>query len=234
MENVVLTEERLREAVLKAHDIWLSTIEADEEKYVLSPAFERKIKHLIQRMKLRRIAGKVARTAAGILLTILVGAAAWLTFDVEARAAVKAWFMEFYEHNIVYRFCENAESDELPLYELGYIPDGFELEREVITEKFRALHYKNDKKGEVFVFEYTKYYDDFIVNIWEGEDELPLESVEINGEGANYCAKKSKKDTNSLVWVDEVRKIIFTINSNLEKYEIIEIAEKVKWIKENY
>ena len=225
MENVVLTEERLREAVLKAHDIWLSTIEADEEKYVLSPAFERKIKHLIQRMKLRRIAGKVARTAAGILLTILVGAAAWLTFDVEARAAVKAWFMEFYEHNIVYRFCENAESDELPLYELGYIPDEFVLEREVITEKFRALHYKNQKTGKTFVFEYRVGDKNTYLNLCRLNDEMALEKVMINDVESNYFLGCDQRKDNALIWMKEEVNIVFILNSNLEKLELIKIAE---------
>ncbi|MBE6885227.1 MAG: DUF4367 domain-containing protein [Ruminococcaceae bacterium] len=228
MENVVLTEERLREAVLKAHDIWLSTIEADEEKYVLSPAFERKIKHLIQRMKLRRIAGKVARTAAGILLTILVGAAAWLTFDVEARAAVKAWFMEFYEHNIVYRFCENAESDEFPLYELGYIPDGFELEREVVTESFRKMKYKNSKTGEGVVFEY-RYYTGFLnVNLWEPSGGMKSEKVYINDTISDYYSGNEKMDNNILVLVSN--KMVFIITSNMEKTEIIKIAEQISEI----
>jgi len=228
MENVVLTEERLREAVLKAHDIWLSTIEADEEKYVLSPAFERKIKHLIQRMELRRIAGKVARTAAGILLTILVGAAAWLTFDVEARAAVKAWFMEFYEHNIVYRFCENAESDEFPLYELGYIPDGFELEREVVTESFRKMKYKNSKTGEGVVFEY-RYYTGFLnVNLWEPSGGMKSEKVYINDTISDYYSGNEKMDNNILVLVSN--KMVFIITSNMEKTEIIKIAEQISEI----
>lgn len=231
MENVVLTEERLREAVLKAHDIWLSTIEADEEKYVLSPAFERKIKHLIQRMKLRRIAGKVARTAAGILLTILVGAAAWLTFDVEARAAVKAWFMEFYEHNIVYRFCENAELDELPLYELGYIPDGFELERKIVTEEFRKMRYKNHETGKIFVFEYRFGDESTYLNLWDLSENIQLEKVKITELNADYFSDDEGIGIKNIVWQDEKEKIVFMIYSNIEKNELINIATGVRKLK---
>jgi len=136
--------------------------------------------------------------------------------------------MEFYEHNIVYRFCENAESDEFPLYELGYIPDGFELEREVVTESFRKMKYKNSKTGEGVVFEY-RYYTGFLnVNLWEPSGGMKSEKVYINDTISDYYSGNEKMDNNILVLVSN--KMVFIITSNMEKTEIIKIAEQISEI----
>ena len=54
------------------------------------------------------------------------------------------------------------------------------------------------------------------------------EIVCINGHDAEYFVASAESASNSLVWIDEKKRIIFALNGNIDQTVIVTIAGKIR------
>ena len=99
---------------------------------------------------------------------------------------------------------------------LGYVPDGMELVSNQIGIK-----------NKIYYFSDGKYYFDILIGSINAQysfdtENGTYENLEINNMEAFFI---STDLTNTLVWTDT--EVVYSISSNLSKYEMIRIAENV-------
>ena len=172
-----------------------------------------------ERQKYRlSIAEVYARRAACVILVI----AAVMSLAVFSVEAWRVKFMNFVfdadAPNTKIKFSEEKQSEIYGgLVEFGYMPAGFTLKESEISRRHTYLSFKcNDK---YFHFELNKLD---LYSMLDTEDSA-AEKSEINNNEGIYI---TKPDVNILIWHDGV--YTYRITANIEKSEIIKIAENIK------
>lgn len=168
---------------------------------------------------------RIAHAAAVILLTFTLSLGALMAVSPTVRAAVITWVCEVYEHSVVYRFFTRSE-DSLPEYAPAWIPEGFVLEERQEFDGWILRTYYDAVYDKWFSFDYCYATENMQMQIGGYDDEAaPVsESCTVNGIVADFYPA-GDSGTNNLVWIDETRGIVFTINSTLEKDVVLHIAE---------
>ena len=124
----MITDEMIAQAAAELAEAINASLPAPEEcHHQFSAKFERKMKRLIYRTN-HPIQHRILRSAASILLVILLGFSSVLAVSVEARAAVFGWIRDQYESFYAYFFEGESEDDEPVSYCPGWIPDEFKYE----------------------------------------------------------------------------------------------------------
>ena len=100
---------------------------------------------------------------------------------------------------------------------LGYIPDGFKLVENTVSPKNVFLVFANDKM--YFQIKMSELRANGSVNTKDGS----AENININNYEGVFLKNKNE---NILIWHDS--KYVFRISSNLDKYELVKIAENIK------
>ena len=170
---------------------------------------------------------RIAHAAAVILLTFTLSLGALMAVSPIVRAAVVTWVREVYEHSVVYRFFAPPK-DALPEYAPIWIPEGYVLEERAEFDGWVLCTYYNAVQDKWFSFDYRKITEDMQVQVGGYDDETAptSESCIVNGIEADFYPA-ADSETNNLVWVDEKKGVVFTINSTLEKDVVLHIAESV-------
>ena len=175
----------------------------------------------------RPVWNRIAHAAAVILLTFTLSLGALMAVSPTVRAAVITWVREVYEHSVVYRFFAQSEGS-LPEYAPAWLPEGYVLEERQEFDGWVLCTYHNAVHEKWFSFDYRYAAEDVQVQVggYDDENAPASESCTVNGIAADFYPA-GDSDTNNLVWVDETRGIVFTINSTLEKGVVLHIAESV-------
>lgn len=212
----------VREAMLKV----LPEPEACTHEF--SEAFRVKMKKLLEWEKRRQAFTTVRRWAAAVILLVLVSGAAVLTVDTEARAEFFAWVREVYENSIVYRFFNEPEEETLPDYELGWVPEGYELVELYKDENlYSAVYQKNDDVEATFVFDYSYIQVGGQLVVWADESKHEHKELMVKNIEADFYCSLDSAEPSELVWIDDELQIIFTIQGYLDELDMLHIAESV-------
>lgn len=166
----------------------------------------------------------LSERAAVLLLAVLLGASVWLGADTQARAAFFGWVRDVYETHIVYRFTGEKSSEFLPYYTLGWLPEDY---REVSADRngdtMNILYVDANNSEEGLIFSYYRMHSGMLLELVE-----PMgEGREITVHGLSGYFHHAVKDgsTNELIWVDEERKIVFSLSAFLSEDDMLHIAE---------
>lgn len=203
------------------------------------------------RERITRIAEHRRPIAAAAVIAILVSGAILLAVNPDARAAVKSWVREVFRAHTVYQFTKDAEQTALPDYELSYLPEGFEEIVRMPKLIGKAMIYAPDFGRHVVVFHYYLLSEGRTIRISYDKGDSP-EKVEIRGLSGDYFANSRASSmmhkrqypypgnilrdyarardierTNTLIWIDETKDIVFILVSDLEKDVMLRIAEGV-------
>lgn len=130
-------EALLKEAVCEYHIEELKAIPSNRElkaTYTLSPEFYRKMdKILIAQEKVMRKYNIIRILKYAAIIVLMIGTLALTNSDV--RAKIKEIFFEMFDEYAVMTFNSDSENVITSLedldFELGYVPDGFELVEEM-------------------------------------------------------------------------------------------------------
>lgn len=223
MSNM-LSDDALRQAAAKLRDARLAMQPSPEEcGHEFSPQFERAMDGLMRKGRRRAVWHGIAAVAASLFLVFLLGVATTLVVSQEARAAVVSWLREQYENSVVYRFWDSSDTEDLPKYQIGWLPDGFVLLQEIEEEQYLAL-YQSSYDGRSLVFTYStgKTWGELV--IWGDTDSS--EQLTIQGLHGEYVLSEDGAE-GDLIWIDDERQIVFTLSSSLGKDTMIEIAESI-------
>lgn len=227
--NDTLSDGSLRRAASKLREARLAA-QPSLEEYTreFSPRFEQAMEKLMRKEPRKAVWRKAASAAASLLLVLLIGAGAVLTFHQEARASFVTWLREQYENIIVYRFWNSGDDSDFPTYQIGWMPEGFELLQEFNEERLYIAVYQSIDDGQQVVFAYTFGTEWNELTIWG--DLENSERLTIQGLPGEYVPSDYKVG-GDLVWIDENSQMVFTLSATLEKDIIIKIANSIYLVK---
>ena len=141
------------------------------------------------------------------------------------RAGVLQWVLEWYDHDIVYRFGGEPAGDVLPEYFIADLPDDFE---EVVKDVFPtaiSILYENDE-GELISFEYGFMYQGTAAQF--STEDVTVATVQVNHCDGQYLeAPPSPDSMNDIFWIDSEAGLYFEIQAHLGKNDILTLAESV-------
>lgn len=225
--NKNMSDEALRRAATKLAEARIAAQPVlDECEHEFSPEFERAMDKFMQKSQHKVIWRRVASIVASLLLVLLIGIGATLTFNQEAKASFVTWLREQYENSIIYRFWGGDESSAFPTYQIGWLPEGYELLDEIEEENFYMAVYQSIDEGTYIAFAYGEESNTIVI----GGNALGNEQLLIRGVYGEYVPSEDGEG-GDLIWIDKNRHIALTLSSQLGKDTIIKIAESVFLVK---
>ena len=224
----MITDEMLCAAAGTSLEAYVSYLEADYDpsnQHVFSVEFEKKMRKLIRKAR-HPVFYQVAKRVAVILLAVLFSAGVWLSVDTQARATFFGWIREVYEAHIVYRFTGEKSTDDIPHYALGWLPEGYEEVSTVSDNDMTDILYINANNSEEgLIFSYYRVHSGVSLEILEPVGES--HEVLICGLPGYFYSAAEAGSANDLIWVDEERKIVFSLSSFLPENDMLHIAESI-------
>ena len=222
----MITDEMLREAARESLEDYVNSLERDYDPnhpHKFSKDFEKKIERLKRRAN-HPVFYKTMQRVASVVLAILIGGGAWLTVDVEARAAFFGWVKEVYETFFVYRFSGDADmSTKTSNYEPNWIPDGYSKSRETDTGSRITIFYHNDA-GQTLRIHYV--YDPDETNIFVDAVDGEIEKVSVGEYSADLILIEDPAVANGLMWTD-INNCAFYISAFLDEADLIKVANSI-------
>lgn len=218
-------ENKLSQAAGIYAEKWLSEYPDDEYLSThcsFSANFENKMNRLIKQQKKPYyvLFNTVAKRAAAIILVIVISLSAALSVEA-IRTPIINFFSEVYEKFTNIWFDDTASGAPEIIEEIylpDYIPEGFELVNKEVYEQDLYYTYSNGDK-QLKIWQTVVYGS----NITLDTENTEVEKLTISGfEGIYY----ENKGLGQIFWSDE--KYAFHIVGNLEKHELIMIAESLK------
>lgn len=217
-------DELARRVMLDAARQEYGSLMAELPGHDFSPAFEKRMGRLVRRAA-HPIRNRVARAAACLLLTALVGGCSVLALVPEARAAFVGWMRDVYETWLVYRYAGGRRDvSENTVFFPAWVPEGYEELVPAKAGSFVRAQYEN-QRGELLTVSYVTGADTLSLNVeWEGAD---VRSCAVNGLPADLYLNP-EDGPNILVWTDGARNAAFWITAALGEGDLLRIAESIR------
>ena len=199
-----------------------------------SESFISRMDLLTRRVKRRERLKLAFLRIAAILLVSIIVSITWLAADAEAREMLFNWVRSYTQNEIQYRF-ENNGADNGPeisarRYAPAWLPQGIELREIDDLGDMVLMTFEDEAADSGFLFEYDFVEDSVVTGIFDSS--LSAEKLSINGMDAELVTGSEPSGSINLTWLDAENGIVFSINGNLSKEEIIRIAESVKLSEE--
>lgn len=220
-------EEAIRAALIAEYDA-IPPKEELEKMYTFSERHERQMAELFANLdkfdaKCRR--RNIVRKIAIILVVVLAVTVVSVKFVPEVYAYVKEWLMEIKEDRIRFEGKsseEDARAVEELRFELGYVPDGYELVSEVEAKTGSiVVIYKNcEEKTIEFEYKHSTNANLIALNI----EEALLEEIRVDG--IVYSMLECNGRKTMIVWED--KEMIFKLEGELSKKCMLDIAASLK------
>lgn len=195
------------------------------EKYPLSKKEERFFERIMKEKKYGKpLALVYLSRAAVIFLCFVTLAAAVMLSSPTVRAAVKNVFMQWFEKYTLFTFVQTEPGkDDFQNVEdvkIGYIPEGYELGFE-------------DKSSQICIYAYYLNEDGLVVSVFENgttdlfPDNERSEYTKMNINGHESWLIYDEANVGGTIIIVG-NKISVTVDANVEKDELIKIAESIK------
>lgn len=228
-------EALLKEAVCEYHIEELKAIPSNRElkaTYTLSPEFYRKMDKILRAQeKVMRKYNIIRILKYAAIIVLMIGTLALTNSDV--RAKIKEIFLEMFDEYAVMTFNSDSENVITSLedldFELGYVPDGFELEYEIKVGNVENICYKNVKNSEDELFVKYSLISDEVTQIKSDNEGMMYENITIKGKLEGYFrSNEGNNKENVLIYYNSEVGFYVNIMANLGREELIKIAENIK------
>lgn len=202
--------------------------EPEDCEWAPSPEFQRKIKKLFAKERIINTVHTVRRWVAAILLMLLVGACTVVAVDTEARASFFDWMRKVYEKSIIYEFFNEPQVKGLPVYELGWVPEGYEaVDVYQDEDSYSAIYVKGDDSSSGFVFDYSFGHSGTVVAVMGDMSKYEHKHFDIDRMDVDFYRSLDGTETNSMICIDEESGIVFMLNGFLEESVMLHICENI-------
>lgn len=193
-----------------------------------TPAFEEKIRAL-QKTHARKTAHRqTMRRLVAAVLAVVIALSALVLSNPQARAAVFSWVRKVFGYRTTYVLPEE-EHVSLPEYVPQWLPEGFEVVFSNEMEHSRVTSYFNPEQGYGgFSFAYEVATGEARVTADTSGGDYTQEIVSINGMYGELFVEKNGAAGNMLIWIDEPRQVILTLDGFLSPQDMMHIAQNVK------
>lgn len=201
---------------------------AEECTHQFSKKFERKMKRQIYRVN-HAVRYRVFRSAAAILLVMLLGFCSILAVSVEARENVFGWVRRQYDSFYEYFFDAPSSEVEPAKYAPQWMPDGYVYTTtyEIIGGESQVYIGPNGEIGEVTYVFNPDNFSMFIENV-----DCEQKTVWINGlEGMMYISPDPAR-ASGILWTDASTNTLFHVAAPADADTLMKIAENVKKVVE--
>lgn len=188
-----------------------------QERYRLSDRFYQRMEQLILKVEQGEMR-KGRRTKAAICAACLLLFIIWWYPDTLVKAKESLW--EWLRTHVSFDF--GRENTGIQKYEIGYVPDGYEIVFDNLDEKIGTVIFqnKNDDRIElVYTFTISKMGIDNKGKEFKilYEDEVPV-----------YYLESDIGEDNILIWEDEEYDIAFSLISILDYDEMNKIRRGIQ------
>lgn len=227
-------EALLKEAVCEYHIEELKAIPSNRElkaTYTLSPEFYRKMDKILRAQeKVMRKYNIIRILKYAAIIVLMIGTLALTNSDV--RAKIKEIFFEMFDEYAVMTFNSDSENVITSLedldFELGYVPDGFELVEEMKDSNIIYFDYTDNNENKLFIKFYLIFGTD---NQLQSDNKGVLyEEIIINDKFEAYFRSTNDiSKENSLICYYSEAGFSVSIMGNLSKEELIKIVENITY-----
>jgi len=217
-------EEKLRIAAADAAEYMASAIPDDSvAEHVFSDTFTNAIRNLIEnwgRHKSHRVIKKVLIAVAVILLAFGLIMAA----SPKIRADVIGWIRGLFGIYITYEYEEEDSQGSDAEYKLGWIPEDYTLVKKHNKENGTTYVYSNTD-GNSLIFAYL--FGNSRSSLFVDPESADLKNVKVGKHVADLMIAKDSKESNTIIWINEDKNVLFEIVAYEEEATLIAMAESV-------
>lgn len=199
------------EACLMSCENWVDSF-SDEEDFAFSEAFEHKMENLTEEMSKNKYHKLTRRTIKALLIAAVVFSFATSAFAIPET---RKYIIKQFEDHFSYMVTGVDEMDKIEEISVGYIPEGFKLTKQEISNVGILNEFYNGNQW----FNIVKNTLDTVINYDNSQHEI----VSINNE--NYIIIYME-NTSSIVWNNG--NYTFRITGNIDKDILLEIAKSIK------
>ena len=169
------------------------------------------------------------RVAACVIVFFAVGSC-WLASDVDARAALLQWIRDFTQEHYGYYFSEMESHGELPEYDFGWMPSGWEKSPfgDVESNYHRfGYHSRVDDKNINLLYFYPKSDSSYMIRPYQGLT-IQHSVLIIRNSQADLYRMSGAKNTSLLIWIDPESGLLFQVSGEFpEEADLIRMMESL-------
>lgn len=205
------------EVCLLSCESWVNSFPAEIPKHKFGKKHTEKMKEIFQTEPKENKHKLSKKTIKFILIAAILLSLATTVFAIPAcREFIVEKFSNHSEYNVVdTNYAKNVTS-----LKINYIPIGFEKTEEYTSNDFYIENYKNTE----LYFYVNKYIID--TTIGYDTEKYDSESIKINGMDAVYYMPDN--EMKGIIFNNG--EYIFIINGNIDKKELVKIAQNVEWL----
>ncbi len=203
---------------------------ASTEDVTTSPRFQRQMKKMLAnpnswaKQRKRPLWKQCLSRIAMLLLACSITLGAMMVVSPTVRATVVNWVMEWYETHIIYRFFDESHLDKLPLYEITDLPTGYKKVEEIRTWNSVTIQYENEE-GDIIYFHYSYMIQGSALGV--NTENAEIYEVNIHNCFGHFYLSTDPQQSNTLIWLDDQKKINFLIDGFYDKDELLKMAESI-------
>ena len=224
-----LTDQQLEQAAKQVAKAMGSAPFSEAEK-TFSSAFEEKMARMLKKQHRRKNLRVFARSAAAVLLVVIMLCGTVLTFDAEARTEALYHWQRLSHRTGNYQF--DGVDVQTPLAE--YAVTAKDCSRTINASEGKYCLQMYERGETVFFLKYCRMVasENFSISIPYWDRESSSHTVAINGMEGHLYRSSTAVRPSTLVWMDTESGIAFILFGTLASDDLIALAESVQPIKE--
>lgn len=158
-----------------------------------------------------------------VILTLAISTGMVFTFSEDARAYVTNWVKEINQNMTIYHFYDESNNDKVASVRIKHMAKGyFEKSHTQYGSPF-SFTFENEEGKRLSIDCYRK--DKFSIHL--ERDSGSSETIMINGNEGEFYGKTSEAEDCILIWTNTGQNLAYVIIGDLDKEEMIKIAEGV-------
>ena len=226
-----LQDELLRRALL---DAAAADFAGEAEAVPMSPRQEKRMRSMLAdpfayaRRARRPWWRQAMHTAAMLAVTLGLSVALLAALSPTVRAAIKQWFLELRQSDIVYYFTGETREEELPYYTITELPEGYAYLDEQSEDGYRRIRYEN-ANGQRIRLEYAPMEAGSA--FWISTKDMVVRDVTVNGCPGQVFLSLNSEEGNAVVWMDADENFQFFINAFADESALLHMAESISLVK---
>ena len=228
---MTMDNDLLRRALL---DAAAADFAGEAEAVPMSPRQEKRMRSMLAdpfayaRRARRPWWRQAMHTAAMLAVTLGLSVALRAALSPTVRAAIKQWFLELRQSDIVYYFTGETREEELPHYTITELPEGYAYLDEQSEDGYRRIRYEN-ANGQRIRLEYAPMEDGSA--FWISTKDMVVRDVTVNGCPGQVFLSLNSEEGNAVVWMDADENFQFFINAFADESALLHMAESISLVK---
>ena len=207
---------KLAEACALSFEEWISTFPETMPKAECSPQHVKWKKKLFNKMRNDRYHVLTTKSIKIMLVAAILCA---LLMSAFVFPSSREGFVNSFDDFSIFKLIKDNNNFVNSEIKVGYIPEGFKLERSDMEGKILANRYKNEK-GQFF----SIVKNSSSTNVGYNSENSESNEITINGIKYVYC--EGDKGTNNIIWCKN--DYVYQIEAYFNKEELLKIAESVE------